>query len=205
MKRRRHTEITDLNCFWNIQMNCYFENIWIFCFCLKHWEIFFLIHFLLQLWQKTGLCKKQTVRRSSVFVVLFFETGSCYIAQASLELVVLLPQPSEYLHCRHVPPCLSSHLLLTTKPDAVRCAPLTAPTWAEGPPCSMFSFQWSLPDHLSTRICYFHHSKCDCDLPYAKEKNWVIVSRPWEHYLLFGLFMDTKAYAFKFLTTICQR
>lgn len=36
--------------------------------------------------------------------------GSCYIAQASLNLVILLPQPSEYPYYKHVPPHLAFNL-----------------------------------------------------------------------------------------------
>jgi hypothetical protein len=33
----------------------------------------------------------------------FFEKGSYYVAQASLELSILLSQPPECWHCRHLP------------------------------------------------------------------------------------------------------
>jgi hypothetical protein len=32
---------------------------------------------------------------------------SCYIAQAGLKLLFLMPQPLEYYNCRHAPPCLA--------------------------------------------------------------------------------------------------
>jgi hypothetical protein len=38
---------------------------------------------------------------------LFFETGSHYVAQTELKLVILLPQSSTYWDPRHVPQCLA--------------------------------------------------------------------------------------------------
>jgi hypothetical protein len=35
------------------------------------------------------------------------KTGSPYVAQAGLQLAVLLPQPPKFWDYRHVPPCLA--------------------------------------------------------------------------------------------------
>jgi hypothetical protein len=38
-------------------------------------------------------------------ILVVFETRTCYIAQAGLELVILLPQPPEYWDYGDAPPC----------------------------------------------------------------------------------------------------
>jgi hypothetical protein len=47
-----------------------------------------------------------------ILFILFFETRSCYVVQAGLELAVLLPQTSECWEFRHVPP-YPAHLLIS--------------------------------------------------------------------------------------------
>lgn len=37
--------------------------------------------------------------------LLIFDMGTGFVAQADLELVILLPQPPVCWDCRHVPPC----------------------------------------------------------------------------------------------------
>jgi hypothetical protein len=41
------------------------------------------------------------------FPFWLFETGSCYEAQAGLDLAILLSQPLEFWECRSTPPCLA--------------------------------------------------------------------------------------------------
>jgi hypothetical protein len=45
--------------------------------------------------------------RAYFFVVLFFQTGSFYVAKAGLELTILLPQISECWDYRCAPPHLA--------------------------------------------------------------------------------------------------
>lgn len=46
-----------------------------------------------------------------IIAVIFFETGSHYVAWADLELKILLPQPPKYWMYRHVPPHLASNFV----------------------------------------------------------------------------------------------
>jgi hypothetical protein len=48
--------------------------------------------------------------------VCVFETGSPYVANAALELSILLPQPPEYWDYSHVPPHWLRLYLLTNPP-----------------------------------------------------------------------------------------
>jgi hypothetical protein len=44
--------------------------------------------------------------------VKFLETGSLYIAQAGLELMILLPHPAKCWDYGHAPPCLAFFLVI---------------------------------------------------------------------------------------------
>jgi hypothetical protein len=51
----------------------------------------------------------QIVARIDFF--FFFETGSCYVPWTSLELLILLPQPSESWNYRHSPHASEAQLI----------------------------------------------------------------------------------------------
>jgi hypothetical protein len=68
-------------------------------------------------------------------IIYLFETGSHYIAQAGLELSILLPQPPECWDYRHVPPPLAE--IIKNYKTKSACSSETGCSNAVGPRCGL--------------------------------------------------------------------